>query len=833
MPGVARLIATAGAIAAIGGVIALAVWTIWDAHRTTEAHAVHTSENLVAALDHDIARNVEIYDLSLRKVITGLKIPGVWQLPSEIRDRVLFDSASAAQDLGVIYVLDRDGTVLLHSHDQPGRRHSFADRPAFTALRDHPAIGLYISAPFRHNQGDEDWSIAFSRRIDGPDGRFNGAVVGTLRLAYLRRLFDGVDLGLHGTLALIRSDGTMLMRKPFSDAEIGRNHAPSPVFARLRQADAGHFEARTVPGEGQRLFVYRKLNGLPLILVATASTRDIFAEWRQKAIFTGVGLAILLGLAALLSFALRRELRRAEEADALLRDAIDSISEGFVIYDKDDRFVMCNEAYRKLYPANAPLMLTGRTFEEIMRAGIDARQSPDAIGREAEWIAARMDAHRNERAPHEHRLSTGRWVLTSERRMRNGGIAGLRVDITALKQVQASLRESRAKLNQAQRVARTGSVWRDFAKDFAEWSDETYRIFGVDRDTFVHSPENFLALVHPDDRAVVHASMTESERGVAPLPLQYRIIRPDGAERWVYREAELIYDETGRLLGRMSTYKDDTDQREAERRQAELEGQLRHSQRLEALGNLAGGIAHDLNNTLVPILALSQLGMRRLPPGSAEHRDLETIAQAGAHARDLVKQILAFSRKEPAVTREIDLAELVRHALTLLRASIPTTIRIVEAIETVPPVQGDPSQLNQVVMNLVTNAAQAIGDQIGTLTVTVARSSRRLAPSDAKKTSVAAPGSVRLSIADTGYGIAPGHIDHVFEPYFTTKEVGQGTGLGLAVVHGIVVGHGGRIECRSKLGEGSEFSVWLPVVATQDAAAPAELTPEPKAARRA
>jgi PAS domain S-box-containing protein len=826
------LIAAVGTIAAICGVTGLAAWTIWDAHRAAETHAIHNAENLVAALDHDIERNVEIYDLSLRNVISGLNVPGIWQLPPATRDRVLFDGAAAAQDLGAIYVLDRNGTVLIHSPGRPGRRHSFADRLPFTALRDHPDLGLFISAPFRRNIGNEDWSIAFSRRIEGRGGAFAGAVVGTLRLAYFRRLFAGVDLGPRGTLALTRSDGVVLMREPFSDAEIGVNHAGSPIFARLRESEAGYFVATTDPKEGQRLFVYRKLNGLPLILVATASTNDIFAEWRQKAVFSGVALVVLLGLATLLSLALRRELRRAEDADALLRDAIDSMSEGFVIYDKDDRFVMCNEAYRKLYPANAPVMLPGATFEAILRAAILAGQSPDAIGREEEWIAARMEAHRKEGVPHEHRLSTGRWVLTSERRMRNGGIAGLRVDITALKQIQASLRESQAKLNQAQRVAKTGSVWRDFSKPGAEWSDETCRIFGTTRETFVPNPENFLALVHPEDRALLRASIADSEQGNSPRPLQYRIIRPDGMERWVYREAELIYDETGRLLGRMSTYKDVTDEREAERRQAELESQLRHSQRLEALGNLAGGIAHDLNNTLVPILALSQLAMRRLPPGSAEHRDLETIAQAGAHARDLVKQILAFSRKEPAVTREIDLAALVRNTLTLLRASIPTTIRIVETIETVPPVQGDPSQLNQVVMNLVTNAAQAIGDQIGTVTVTVARSSRRLAPSDAAKTRSPTDGAVRLSVVDTGCGIAPAHLDHVFEPFFTTKEVGQGTGLGLAVVHGIVVGHGGLIECRSRPGEGSEFSVWLPVAAP-DVAASADLPPEPKAARRA
>jgi len=172
------------------------------------------------------------------------------------------------------------------------------------------------------------------------------------------------------------------------------------------------------------------------------------------------------------------------------------------------------------------------------------------------------------------------------------------------------------------------------------------------------------------------------------------------------------------------------------------------------------------------------------------------------HARDLVKQVLAFSRKEQSVKREVDLAALAGDALKMLRASLPATIRIVESIATVPPIHADPTQLNQVVMNLVTNAAQAIGERIGTVTVAV---------------TTAADG-VCLSVADTGCGIDPADLERVFEPFFTTKQVGQGTGLGLAVVHGIVTGHGGRIECRSKRGEGSEFIVILPVTGSEHAA---------------
>jgi PAS domain S-box-containing protein len=414
--------------------------------------------------------------------------------------------------------------------------------------------------------------------------------------------------------------------------------------------------------------------------------------------------------------------------------------------------------------------------------------------------------HRELRTTVESQLKDGRWVLTSERRMPSGGTAGLRVDITALKSVQESLRESQALLNLAQRVSRTGSVVRDFRTKRAEWSDELFRIFGLDRERFAPNTKMLLSLVHPEDRDKLTESIVTSEKGIRPPPLQYRIIRPDGEIRWVYREADLMYDDSGTLIGRLSTYKDITEQRAAELRQAELENQLRHSQRLEALGTLAGGVAHDLNNTLVPILALSKIAAKRLPADSAERRELETIAQAGEQARDLVKQILAFSRKEAVIKQPVDLAALVREALKMLRASLPTTIQIAERIADVPLIHADAGQMKQVVMNLVTNAAQAIGEEFGTITVSVTPSSRTEAA------------GVCLTITDTGCGIDAADINRVFEPFFTTKDVGQGTGLGLAVVHGIVVGHGGRIECHSKRGEGSEFTVYLPTMTSEEVA---------------
>ena len=245
---------------------------------------------------------------------------------------------------------------------------------------------------------------------------------------------------------------------------------------------------------------------------------------------------------------------------------------------------------------------------------------------------------------------------------------------------------------------------------------------------------------------------------------------------------------------------------EAEKAAAERQ----HSQKLEALGTLAGGIAHDLNNTLVPVLSLAKLTGRRLPEGSRERANLDTILNAGSRASDLVKQILAFARREQVDKQPIDLAALVRDSLKLLRASTPATIRLVEDVDDVPLVLGDVGQLHQVIINIVTNAVQAISGSLGQISVSLKE--------DGERDSATGRRLVCFAIEDTGAGMDKETLSRIFDPFFTTKGVGEGTGLGLSVVHGIVGEHGGRIQVTSAPGKGTRFQVFLPILDSQPSA---------------
>jgi PAS domain S-box-containing protein len=261
----------------------------------------------------------------------------------------------------------------------------------------------------------------------------------------------------------------------------------------------------------------------------------------------------------------------------------------------------------------------------------------------------------------------------------------------------------------------------------------------------------------------------------------------------------------------MESFIDLSDQIKAEAERERLEAQLRQAQKMEALGTLAGGIAHDFNNILSAVLGYSELGMQDLDDvGHPLYPKLKAINHAGHRARDLVEQILAFSRMQEQLHAPVKISPIVKEALKLLRSSLPANIHVKADIKADRPVMGDPTQIHQIIMNLCTNAYHAMQVSGGALGVSLEQATVETAK-QLSGLSLPSGQYLRLTISDTGAGIRPAIINRIFEPYFTTKEKGKGTGLGLAVVHGIVKGHGGEIEVESEMGKGTRFTVWLPV----------------------
>ncbi len=256
------------------------------------------------------------------------------------------------------------------------------------------------------------------------------------------------------------------------------------------------------------------------------------------------------------------------------------------------------------------------------------------------------------------------------------------------------------------------------------------------------------------------------------------------------------------INGMTAQIKDDLEQRQ------QLEQRLTQAQKMEALGTLAGGIAHDFNNILSAVLGFAQLSYTRCEPGSKLQQYQQQIIQAGERAKKLIGQILLFSRRAEPVREALKLAEIIRDDTPLLRASLPTNVDIAIFLDDEVRVLGDATQLHQVVMNLTANAGYAMRETGGHLTIDLAR--KKLAGVAAERLDLAPGRYARLTIRDTGPGIPEAIRKRVFEPFFSTKKVGEGTGMGLAVAHGIIRAHGGVIDLAGEVGEGACFYVYLP-----------------------
>jgi PAS domain S-box-containing protein len=297
---------------------------------------------------------------------------------------------------------------------------------------------------------------------------------------------------------------------------------------------------------------------------------------------------------------------------------------------------------------------------------------------------------------------------------------------------------------------------------------------------------------------------------------EQRLRRPDGSTLWTLLSTTPITEADGRPGGLLAMVSDISQQKEAEAVRAALEAQLGASQKMEAIGTLAGGIAHDFNNILAAILGNVALAQQAPLDGPTRSR-LAQVSQSAERARSLVQQILAFSRRQPHSLKPQFLAPAVEESMRLLRPILPAMVELELQLPGEPlVVQADATQIHQVLMNLCTNAWHAMGGQPGRIDIHLA--AQRLDRAAAARLGLPEGGYAQLSVADTGSGMDETTRQRLFEPFFTTKPLGQGTGLGLAVVHGIVAAHGGAIAVSSALGRGSRFDLYFPLLAAAEAA---------------
>lgn len=398
--------------------------------------------------------------------------------------------------------------------------------------------------------------------------------------------------------------------------------------------------------------------------------------------------------------------------------------------------------------------------------------------------------------------------------------------------IEEVLRENRAMLRNILDTVPQAIFWKDRQSVYLGCNQVFAKSVGLENPDQIAGKTDFdlpwpraeAEAYRADDREVVHAK--KSKRHVLE-PLQ----QADGSRLWVDTSKVPLLDEKGNVYAILGVYTDITERIRAEEEKSALESRLRQSQKMEAIGVLAGGIAHDFNNILAVILGYTEMAKEDAQPGSRFARDLDNVLTSTHRAKELVKQILSFSRQSSLDRMPVKIQPLIKESLKMLRASIPTTITIKEDIpQQNGTILADPTQVHQVVMNLCTNAFHAMENTGGVLSVgvrqTVVDSFSLL---DGRQIS---PGEyVELTVSDTGIGIGQDIIDKIFDPYFTTKGVGKGTGMGLSISYGIVKSYGGTITVESTVGQGSTFHVYFPLTQEEEKE-PEELQEIPRGKER-
>ena len=382
-------------------------------------------------------------------------------------------------------------------------------------------------------------------------------------------------------------------------------------------------------------------------------------------------------------------------------------------------------------------------------------------------------------------------------------------DITDRKQTEALLCQSKQLLEASQRIARVGGWELDLITNSLFWTDEAYRIYDTSPEDFNPTVDAGVSYYLPESRHIISdALQTAMDKGDG-YDLILETLTTKGRRIDVRTTCEVTHSE-GRPVKLTGIFQDITERKTNEAEKQSLEDQLLQAQKMDSIGTLAGGIAHDFNNILASVIGFTELALNAVEKQTPIADDLHEVYTAGLRAKDLVQQILTFARQSDEKLELIQIDLVIKEVLKFLRSSIPTTIEIKQDIVSTSLIMGNTTQIHRIMMNLCTNAAHAMDAEGGILEVTLNDITIDKA-THMEGRHLKFGNYIEIKVSDTGDGIAPVNIDKIFEPYFTTKGLGEGTGMGLAMVHGIVETYGGKIFVENRLGKGAIFIIYLPV----------------------
>ncbi len=493
--------------------------------------------------------------------------------------------------------------------------------------------------------------------------------------------------------------------------------------------------------------------------------------------------------------------KQINEVNASYQSVLKTSLEGFWICDMDGCLLEVNETYAKMsgFERNELLKMQIRDVEALQS---ESEIDDNLLLLKQEGGGIFESAHRRKDGS-QFEVE----VSVQYREQGDGQFIVFIRDVSKRKLIEKGLRDSEFLLRESQRVSGIGSYILDIELGTWESSLELDSLYGLQEDS-VKDISSWLNLVHPGDREMMQSYfLVDVLQSNESFDKEYRIQRElDGVECWVHGLGKLEYNDDGKPARMIGSIQDISNRKEREAEKALLESQLQRSQKLESLGTMIGGISHEFNNILQGIMLYGGLIENEAPEGGEVHQNVLKVISQAKHARKIVRQILTFSRNRNTEIKSVFLHEIVIEAIEFEMASLPANITLQQEVDlNGPRVYCDRTQIHQIVINLINNAQYAIGDSGGTITV----SQRTIAQAD--KRSKNSSGEVELRISDTGCGIDADLLEKVFDPFYTTKPPGEGTGLGLSVIHGIIEMMKGRVSVESEVGKGTTFRILLPI----------------------
>lgn len=787
-------------------------------------------------------------DLAENPVIRDLDIPACKRMfETFFRNRPFLMYAN-------IGIIDLQGTLVC-SVIESATPVNMADRDFFqqTLRTGHFSIGRYRVGHFTGKK-----VISFGYPVLDAGGQLHAVIFAGLELEWFKDLAISTELPQGATLTLIDADGTILYRYPDQEMWVGRSAPEMEIVKSVLSKSEGMTEATGIDGipkyYGFQMFggKYRAgyvYVGIPKAAVVSQANEALVRNLIWLGISAATGLIVVWFIGYLfvvrpvntlvnaseriaagelgartgldkgsgeigaLGNAFDRMAQSLEERDAareksekdLLREktftdtAIDSIPGMFYLLDRQGKFLRWNKNMERVsgYSADEISNMNALKLFEGDDKALVADRIMDVFTKGESSVEAYLVSKSGSEIPC---YFTGKLLKLDDTEC----LVGMGIDTSELKRAEESLRESELKYRSLFEESVDGIYITKKDGTLIDANRSFLDLFGYQREESLGmSVLNYY--VDPGDRQIV----TEKLDNAGFIKDHFvKMRRKDGTEIDCLITGTRRLAKDGSIIGYRGIIRDITEHKS-------LEKQLVQAQKMEAVGTLAGGIAHDFNNMLAVIQGYSELLLLDKAEGTKEFKAISAIRNSAERGADLVRRILGFSRKLETNLRPIDLNHQVEHAQKLLSRTIPKMISIdIQLDEDLNTINADPVQIEQILLNLAVNAKHAIPEQGGRIIIetrnvildeTYCRTQAEMQPGE----------YVLLSVSDTGHGMDKYILEHLFEPFFTTKDVGEGTGLGLAMVYGIVQGHKGHIDCISEPGLGTTFNIYFPVIESE------------------